>query len=94
MTSVKKKKSPHRFIKLDPYTMRLLEKLHEQLKDQTKASGDPVPKFDGLINGCVRTAIHTVYGQDYLYEELMSEKTFREAMTAVGLGPTAEDEEE
>jgi len=33
-----------------------------------------------LIRGCIRTAIHTVYGEDYVYKELLSEEETRELL--------------
>ncbi len=82
MTSVKR----HRFISIGEYELRLVDKVTRQLQEQAKANGEPVPTPNAVINGLLRTAVHTVYGNDYLYDQLLGEETFRELMADVGLG--------
>lgn len=81
MTSVKR----HRFISLGEYELRLVDQVTKQLQAQAKADGQPVPTGNAVINGLIRTAVHTVFGQDYLYTELLSAETFRELMAEAGM---------
>lgn len=81
MTSVKR----HRFLALGEYELRLVDQVTRQLQAQAKEEGQPVPSSNAVLNGLIRTAVHTVYGRDYLYTELLSPETFRELMAEAGM---------
>lgn len=68
------------FVKFDSYELALLRKLKKEVAEQHKAEGKKPPSMSGLIRGCVRTAIHSVYGEEYAYKELLSEEQFEKLM--------------
>lgn len=86
-TKPSSKETYRTFIELDPYEAKLLNKLWRDLKSQAQQRGKRVQDKKALICACIRTAIHTVYGEDYLHEELLSAERFRDLMGAANMGP-------
>lgn len=80
------------FIQLDPYEAQLLSRLHRDLTARAKAAGKKRPSKKTLISGCIRTAIHTVYGEEFAHEELLGSERFRELMAEVDMGPDELDD--
>ena len=69
-----RKREPRKLtIELDHYEQMLLTKLQKELE----AQGEKV-SLNSLVQGCVRTAIHHVYGPDYAYDQLLSTETFEQ----------------
>lgn len=68
------------FVELDDDEARLLNKLYGDLKRQAKAHNKKLPTKAQVIQGCIRTAIHAVYGEEYAYSALLGPKTFRRLM--------------
>lgn len=75
------------FVQLDPYEKLLLERLYKHLCERARKAGKKKPTQKAVIQGCIRTAIHTVYGDDFVYTELLPADRFRELMGEVGMGP-------
>jgi hypothetical protein len=69
------------FVKFDPYELAMLRKLQEELAAK---NGGKKPTMTSLIQGCVRTAIHSVYGENFAYDKLLSKGQFEELMAKVG----------
>lgn len=65
------------FIQFDSYEAKLLRRLKRDLDAQARARGELSQGMQGLIRGCVRTAIHMVYGDPMVYNELLDKEEFR-----------------
>lgn len=81
------------FLRLDPYELGMLRKLKRDLTKQARKDGRKVPNMSDLIRGCIRTAIHTVYGESYAYRELLGEEEFKQLLGPIDsslLGPDHE----
>ena len=68
------------YVKFDPYELAMLRKLKRDLAHQNKAAGKKAPSMAELIQGCVRTAVHMVYGETYGYDELLSKEQFEKLL--------------
>jgi hypothetical protein len=66
------------FLRLDAYELAMLRKLKKELSAKARKEGKSKPTMVDIIRGCIRTAIHTVYGQDYLLGGLMTEEQFKQ----------------
>lgn len=74
MAKIKKNKPKRVTVELEEYEHLLLKKLQKDLEGQ---SGKRT-SITALIQGCIRTAIHRVYGTDYVYEQLLDGETFKD----------------
>jgi hypothetical protein len=68
------------FVKLDAYELALLRKLKQDLGKEARNEGRKPPAMVDVIRGCIRTAIHTVYGEDIVYRDLLSSEEFKQQM--------------
>lgn len=65
------------FVTFDNYELALLRKLKKELTIAAKRRGEKGPAMADVIRGAVRTGIHTVYGADYVYKEMLTEEEFQ-----------------
>jgi hypothetical protein len=71
------------FVKLDDYELAALRKLKKELAARNRKKGRRAPTMADLIRGCIRTAIHTVYGDDYVYQGLLTEEEFKSQLEKI-----------
>lgn len=76
-------------MKLDAYELKLLRRLKADLTTQAKKKRRAAPTMVGIIRACIRTAIHTVYGDGYA-ADLLTEEEFKSKMRR--LSKEADDE--
>lgn len=81
-------KRVQRFVDLSGYEARLLEKYLDDMKTEARKRKEKEPTLQQAIAGCIRTAIHQLYGNDYLYTEMLDDETFKRLMSEAGLPPT------
>lgn len=74
------KRGTHR-VEFGPYELALLRKLRRELAAQYRARGKKPPSVSDVIRGAFRTGVHSVYGEDYVYTELLSEERLMELAT-------------
>ena len=65
------------YVEFDGYEKALLRKLKRELEEHARQHGKKGPSMKDVIRGCVRTAVHTVYGEDYVHKELLEPETLR-----------------
>lgn len=70
-------------VELDPFEAELLDRLYRDLCRYARSKGGKVPDKKKVVAGCIRTAIHAVYGEEYVYEGLLSDEEFRTLMEKV-----------
>lgn len=66
-------------MKLDAYELKLLRRLKSDLATQAKKKRRAAPTMVGIIRACIRTAIHTVYGDGYA-ASFLTEEEFKSKM--------------
>ena len=65
-------------IEFDEYEAALLRKARKELIIIAKRKGNKPPTLKEVVKGAVRMGVHSVYGPDFVSEDLLSKMQFDE----------------